>query len=77
MSVSNWPMRPPTVEEQFYIVGHTAEGTVCLLEKVDLDTEDVNERLRVWSDPKMSEPFHHDVCIALQVVTTELRRVRS
>lgn len=61
-------------QERLVVRGSDGTGVTVLLEQV-YDGEDPAERLRVWSDPDMSAPFHHDVHLSRERVTTTYERV--
>lgn len=54
--------------------GSDAGGFTVVLEQVH-DGEDPAKRLRVWSEKSVSAPFHHDVHLSRERVTTTYERV--
>lgn len=68
---------PEDVQRHRLVVrGSDEHGQTIALEAVH-PSDDAAERLRMWSVKAMSKPFHHDVHLATEVVTTTYRRVSS
>lgn len=73
MDELNATSKAPRVKERYIVCGSDASGEVFYLESL-YDGDDPADRIRSWSRPVMG-PFHYDVHIAKETITTSYERI--